>query len=866
MPEADPSGTQIDLTKCDQEPIHLPGAILPHGAMLVLDRETLAVLQVAGDTEALLGQPLQALLGQTLHSLLQPEQTGLLRSLDAESGLSRPRYLLDPALRVTADRPVDASVFRDDRLLVVEFEAADPASRFATDPLVAAQEMLEGLVSAASIVDLCQAAASRVRRVTGYDRVMVYRFQEDGCGWVVAESRRDDLISYLNFHYPAEDIPKQARALYLKNPIRLITRVDYDPAPLMPPNNPLTGKPLDMTFATLRDVAPVHRQYLRNMGVDASMSVSIIVKGRLWGLVACHHQTPLRLSRHLRAVCELFGAMLSLQFDVHDRREQIEARLASRDALQRLMIRLAIEDDYARGIVKHAADLLEYIRADGLALFDDTSGGGVVSFGPTPSPEQLAALVPWLTRKMAGEETFATDRLGELRPDAEEFGDSGSGLLALSVSREPRRLIMWFRPAIIQTVTWGGDPTKPVEPGPNGLNPRSSFAAWRQIVRGRSLPWTRADLDAAFDLRVALLEVVLRRIEAAARERQRAQEHERLLMSELDHRVKNTLGVIQSLLVQTSRSATSLTDFVSGLERRIRAMAQSHSLLTQSHWTGVEIHTLLHEEMDQYGQGSTAVTLAGPDLVLTPKASLALSLAVHELATNAAKYGALAAPQGRVSLTWSRSADGGIALHWVETGGAAVSPPQRRGFGSKLIEEALAMETGGRAVLSFPPEGVRCDIVLAAAAVVGTASGAGTTETTSPPPGSRPPETAAIGHKRVLIVEDSFLISMLLEQILEERGWDMIGPATRVPAALALARSERIDAALLDINLDGEMSWEVATALRERGIPFAFSTGYGAAVRLPDGLADAVVLKKPFQINEVESCLVGLLGGTATRA
>ena len=860
----------LDLSVCDREPIHQPGAILPHGVMLVLDRDTLAVLQAAGDTAALLGQPLQALLGQTLHSLLLPDQLSLLQSLNAEPGLIRPRYLLDPALRISVDRPVDASVYRDNQLLVIEFEAADPANRFATDPLLAVQEMLEGLDDAASLVALCQAAVSQVRRVTGYDRVMVYRFMDDDSGWVIAESRRDDLSPYLDLHYPAGDIPKQARALYLRTPIRLIPRVDYDPAPLTPPENPLTRQPLDMSFATLRDISPVHRQYLRNMGVDASMSVSIVVKGRLWGLIACHHHAPLLLPRHLRAVCELFGSMLSLQIDLQDRREQFETRLASRDVLQRLMIHLAIEDDYAQGIARHAVELLAYLRADGLALFESESGGlaagaGLVPFGATPSREQLAALVAWLSHEMTGEATvFATDRLGELWPEAKAFSGTGSGLLAISVSREPPRFMMWFRPEIIETVIWGGDPNKPVEPGANGeqLTPRTSFEAWKQIVHGRSLPWTQSDLDAAVDLRVALLEVVLRRIEAAALERQRAHEHERLLMSELDHRVKNTLGVIQSLVVQTSRSAKSLSSFVSGLDRRIRAMAQSHSLLTQSHWTGVAIHALLHAELDQYGQGGIAVALAGPDLMLTPKASLALSLAVHELATNAAKYGALATPRGRVILNWSQSAGGGIDMLWRETGGPEVSAPLRRGFGSKLIEDALAMETGGQSTLRFPPEGAQCDIVLPAAAVVGTVPDEAPPETGAAAD-DRPPEATKSGRSRVLIVEDSSLIAMLLEQILEEQGWDIIGPATRVPVAIDLARTERIDAALLDINLDGEMSWDVARVLRTRGIPFAFSTGYGSAAGLPDELADAVVLNKPFQIEDVEACLLGMLNGTA---
>nr|WP_294505393.1 HWE histidine kinase domain-containing protein [uncultured Rhodopila sp.] len=849
----------VDLTNCERELIHLPGAILPHGAMLVLHCDTLAVLQAAGDTEALLGQPLAGLPGRGMDTLLRPDQIELLRALGAEPGLVRPRYLLDPALRVAADRPVDASAHRSGGVLVLEFEAANPADRFATDPLLAVHGMLEGLDREPSVVAVCQAAAERVRRITGYDRVMVYRFLEDESGEVIAESKRDDMVSFLGLRYPESDIPRQARALYLKSPLRLIAQVDYEPARLVPAKNPLTGEPLDMSFATLRDVSPIHREYLRNMGVDASMSVSIIQEGRLWGLIACHHGSPLRLPRHLRAVCELFGSMLSLQLDVQDRRELFEERLRSRDVLQRMVLHLAVEDDYAPGIARRSSELLDYIQADGICLFEDASGE--VSFGRTPPPEDLAALIDWLSRTMDGEDpVFATDRLGEIYPAARWYCETASGLLAILVSREPRRFILWFRVELVHTVTWGGDPAKPVIPGPNGdrLSPRSSFDAWKQTVRGRSRPWSASERDAALDLRVALLEVVLRRIEAAAVERQRVREHEKLLIAELDHRVKNTLGVIQSLVVQTSRSATSMADFVTRLERRIRSMAQSHSLLTRSHWNGVEINVLLGEELDQYGQDDAPVTLTGPSLVLTPKAAMALSLAIHELATNAAKYGALSTAHGLVSLDWCIAANGEIDMHWTESGGPAVTAPQQRGFGSRLIEQALAMETGGRSAIHFLDSGVQCDIILPAASVVGADPQSPVHAASSGPP-TDPQNVPNSDRPRILIVEDAYLISALLEQILEDQSWDVVGPAARVPAALALARNEKIDAALLDINLDGEMSWDVARMLRKRGIPFSFSTGYGSAAELPRDLADVLVLKKPFQITDVEDHLRDLL-------
>jgi light-regulated signal transduction histidine kinase (bacteriophytochrome) len=318
--------------------------------MLVLDCTTLRVLQAAGDTQGLLGRPIGELLGRVVDTLLSADQVHRLHAHCKEMDLVKPRHLLDPALRVVADRPLDASVHRVDDTLVVEFEAAQMSDPFVADPLAAVQVMVDGFGAAASLNVLCQMATASVRRVAQYDRVMIYRFMADGSGWVIAESRNPELAPFLDLHYPAADIPQQARALYLKSWLRLITQVDYEPAPLTPTLNPRTDKPLDMSYAILRDVSPIHREYLRNMGIDASMSISIIVAGKLWGLIACHHNSPRILPRHLRAVCELFGSMFSLQLEAREKSEQFEARLASRKILQELMLNLAGVEDYAYGL------------------------------------------------------------------------------------------------------------------------------------------------------------------------------------------------------------------------------------------------------------------------------------------------------------------------------------------------------------------------------------------------------------------------------------------------------------------------------------------------------------------------------------
>ncbi len=836
--------------------------------MLVLDGETLEILQVAGDVTGLLGASAKELQGHSAATVFQPQQIATVRALSATLTLLKPRHLLDPQMRVVADRPLDASLHRSDGALILEFEEADMGERFAADPLAAVQEMTEGLDRATSLVTLCQMAAERVREVATYDRVLVYRFMQDGSGWVIAETKRDGLEPFLDLHYPAADIPKQARALYVKNGLRLITQVNYEPAPLMPANNPRTGQPLDMSQAILRDVSPIHREYLRNMGIDASMSISIILGGELWGLIACHHYSPRRLPRHLRAVCELFGSMFSYQLEVFEKREQFNARLSSRMVLQNLMLNLASADDYARGLTEQSPNLLDYIHGGDTKLEDHKHGGVAVcvkgeltSLGTTPGKNQIGGLVDWLNAHMPSHEgVYATDRLGECWEPAKAFAEVASGVLVISVSPDPSDYIIWFRPELVGTSRWAGEPRKPAVPGRDGdiLSPRKSFEVWKEAVRGRGLPWSPSDLDAARDLRTSLLNVVLRRITEAARERKIAAERDQLLMAELDHRVKNTLANIEALVMQTSVSADSLSGFVTGLAARIQSMAKAHSLLSQSRWEGVAINDLLMEELDPYIRGHPAFDIAGPDLVLTSKSALALSLAIHELATNAGKYGALSMPGGRVSIHWDRTSTGGLELTWAESGGPPVRAPTRRGFGSTLIERALAMETDGTAILRYLPGGVVCDVALPPAALA--PFDAATVVPAAITFSNVQAEPKRAGNDiRVLVVEDSFMIISALELAFDTFGWTMVGPATRVPKALALVKTESFDAALLDVNLDGAMSWDVAAALQARGVPFVLSTGYEVTALLPDFLRGSKCVKKPFRLDELQRMILQLL-------
>jgi CheY-like chemotaxis protein len=259
------------------------------------------------------------------------------------------------------------------------------------------------------------------------------------------------------------------------------------------------------------------------------------------------------------------------------------------------------------------------------------------------------------------------------------------------------------------------------------------------------------------------------------------------------------------------------------------------------------------------------VDLSGVNVMLTPKSALSLSLAIHELATNAAKFGAFSRPTGRVAVQWSVTADGGIDLSWSEVGGPPVTPPTHVGFGTTLIERALAMETGGRATLHYDPTGVVCNVFLPPSSVLQRAS------LESSAPAAEPMQIdfhPAVDGKpyRILVVEDAFLLVSLLQDLFDESGWEMVGPATRIVDALQLARDEVFDAALLDVNLDGTMSWEVAIVLKERGIPFVFGTGYNIAGVLPDDLSGSTVIGKPYQLSELQQVIQRAIFANSSRS
>ncbi|MET0340748.1 MAG: ATP-binding protein [Polyangiales bacterium] len=489
----------VDLSNCDQEPIHIPGAIQPHGALLACRVPELVIEHVSENLGAVLGIDARVALGRSAESFLAHESAAALR-LAARS--ARPSD--ESPLRVVAanGRPFDAVLhFASPGLLVIELEP--PSGEVAFHPLL--RRSIARLQGTHGIGNLCAVAAEEVRRLTGFDRVMVYRFDAEWNGEVVSESKRDDLEPFLGLHYPASDIPAQARRLYTINWLRFIADVDYAPVPLLASGR--GAPPLDMSFCVLRSVSPIHCEYLRNMGVTASMSISLLRDQQLWGLVACHHYSgPRVVSYTVREGSEFLGQALSWHL-ASELAAESAARTARTKEVEASLVRsLAAPGPFAEALATPA--LVRLTAASGAAVLVD---GAMHTVGETPAPRDIEALVAAL-RARTSDDVFATDRLSALMPLPPGVAERASGLLSVALSRELGDYVLWFRPSADQVVSWAGEPVKTVksEGGVPRLSPRGSFALWKETVRGRSAPWQPWEIEAAADLRLMVLDSVQR--------------------------------------------------------------------------------------------------------------------------------------------------------------------------------------------------------------------------------------------------------------------------------------------------------------------------------------------------------------------
>ncbi|MEA5537393.1 ATP-binding protein [Crocosphaera sp. XPORK-15E] len=535
----------VDLTNCDKETIHILGKVQPHGILLCLEEPTLIIQQVSENTKYVWNIEPQLLLGNPLTDFLSGSDIDFLIHCLNHKNIEH----YNPFYLTYNQKKYQGIVHRTHQGLILEIEPTQVEKE--TYPFSFCQLLKASLLEiqeSSSFEELTQLIVKEVRCITGYDRVMIYQFQEDDHGVIIAEDKNPELEAFLGLHYPASDIPKQARELYYKHWLRLIVDVQAESVNIIPHFHPLDNQPLDLSDAVLRSVSNIHIEYLQNMGVAATLGISLINEKRLWGLIVCHHYQPKWVDHETRNACELLGQFMSLEIFKHEQAELNVYKKKVNDFKFTIQKKSTIDVNSDQIIIdNNQQKLLDLFQANGIAIaFSEQLN----LYGETPPKEWIEKLLNWL-KEHHQDEIFSSHCLQKIYPPAVDYVSQASGLLGISIFvNEVSYHILWFRPEIIQTVNWGGDPNKPVTIDDDGvkLSPRKSFELWKETVRGQSLPWKFVEIEAAQLLRnslmLAVLEVSQTALLEAVKKAEVANKAKSEFLANMSHEIRTPMNAI----------------------------------------------------------------------------------------------------------------------------------------------------------------------------------------------------------------------------------------------------------------------------------------------------------------------------------
>jgi two-component system, chemotaxis family, sensor kinase Cph1 len=494
----------------DSLPIHAPGSIQPHGILIILNEKDLDICQVSHNTKQWFNYEPEELINQPLSIILNDEQINNIKNC-----LEKDFSQVDLLVFNIQDNIFQVVVHKNKTFIFLELEhlSQNLETNFFRFYKIT-RAIIKEFQNAKNLEELSQIIAHNIRKITGFDRVMIYRFDEDHSGNVIGEEKREDLEPFLGLHYPPSDVGDPAISLYKINLIRLIPDIDYTPVKL--PNHPETNEPFDLSLSVLRSVYPCHIEYLKNMGVKASFCISLIHNNELWGLISCHHYTPKYIPYDLRTLCEFLGQLMSIEVANKEENENLAYQMDLKHIQSNLIKSLSESNNLVDTLLENIEPIQTLLNSQGIVICLDNE---LFTSGVTPSNQEIEELIDWLEENKIDKDIFSTNKLPEIYPKANKFKHIASGILILALTRVTRHYIMWFRPEVIQTVNWGGNPNETIKTEENGkitFRPRQSFEEWKETVKNTSLPWHKYDIQEAMELKTAIVGLILQKSDELA--------------------------------------------------------------------------------------------------------------------------------------------------------------------------------------------------------------------------------------------------------------------------------------------------------------------------------------------------------------
>ena len=840
----------VDLTNCDKVPIHLLGRVQSFGFLIAVTKEW-SISHVSKNVSDYIPYNADDLLGKPINNLFADETLHEIKNKLQYLTYGGGAEVLSDVCFNNSEKQFDISVHPSNGNIILDCEPHQ--GRLTLDDDLAAIRGAANRLKRLPNLDRFYTNTVRfVKLLVEMDRVMLYKFLPDGTGEVIAEEKNPEIDeSFIGLRYPATDIPKQARQLYIQNPFRIISNSSEYGHEILT-HQSASDHPLDLSGSVLRSVSPIHIEYLQNMGVKASMSISIIIDGKLWGLIACHNYSePKTITQSKRNSAILFGQMLSLLLNDKLTDLEKENRLTAKKRIEEAN-QLNDEEITEQSKLAHfAKSFMPELNADGAVVVYENS---TKPYGAVPSPESITDIIDFLKTQLDNAIFETNDIQSHIK---NKCSTCTGGIIAVPISRLPADYIIYFRKKAVQKITWAGNPDKPVTDGEK-LSPRKSFEAWQEIIENKSDEWTDAELEICKQLRITLLEIILRASKDIADVRKTEAEKQEVLIAELNHRVRNILGLVRGLISQTSSNKHSVEDFIDVLDNRIQSLARAHDQITKHNWAPASLKQLIKVEAESYLVNKMdRVLVSGEEALLNPTAFSTMALVLHEMLVNALKYGALADSTGKVTIDLTKDINNNLTIKWTETGGPLIlKTPERRGFGSGIIERSIPFELKGEVDIKYLREGVSAIFKIPSDHIT-----YGTAEVTDAEPQKNASANEFQIPENVLIVEDNLIIAMEAEDVFQNLGVQKTTLVSSNDQAITHLNKETVDFALLDVNLGSENSIPTAKQLKKMGIPFIFATGYGEMFDRPDFVTDIICISKPYDSDMINSALSKTFNG-----